>query len=138
MRAGHLGAVQDHAQRPHQLAGVDDSTLAVVLVQDPPQSQPHGAPPAPRLGAGVVTGSVLTDALPELSTGERIAPVALCALATAMPHTVLNDLGREPRPGGIPAPRPCRPGHGRQKACNPRPGRSGRRRWGSRWGSRAG
>ncbi|MGY0466880.1 hypothetical protein ACW14Y_42475 [Kitasatospora sp. cg17-2] len=47
------------------------------------------------LGAGVVTGGVLADGLPELSTGERIALVALCALAAAMPRTVLGDLGRE-------------------------------------------
>ncbi|WP_328959125.1 hypothetical protein [Kitasatospora purpeofusca] len=47
------------------------------------------------LGAGVVTGSVLAAGLPQLSTGERIALVAVCALAAAMPGTVLNDLARE-------------------------------------------
>ncbi|WP_327075501.1 hypothetical protein OG196_42990 (plasmid) [Kitasatospora purpeofusca] len=33
--------------------------------------------------------------MPELSAGERIALVALCALAAAMPRTVLGNLGRE-------------------------------------------
>lgn len=47
------------------------------------------------LGADVITGSVLTDGLPELSMGERIAFVAVCALAAALPGTVLNDLARE-------------------------------------------
>ncbi|MFI8085303.1 hypothetical protein ACIF6L_31500 [Kitasatospora sp. NPDC086009] len=47
------------------------------------------------LGAGIITGSVLTATMPELTTGERIALVAVCALAAAMPGTVLNDLGRE-------------------------------------------
>ncbi|WP_405364579.1 hypothetical protein [Kitasatospora sp. NBC_00039] len=47
------------------------------------------------LGASVVTGSVVADEMPELSTGERIAVVAVCALAAAMPGTLLNDLGRE-------------------------------------------
>ncbi len=45
------------------------------------------------LGANVVTGSVVADGMPELSTGERIALVAICALAAAMPATVLNDCG---------------------------------------------
>ncbi|WP_328959055.1 hypothetical protein [Kitasatospora purpeofusca] len=47
------------------------------------------------LAAGVVTGSPLAEDLPDLAVGERIALVAVCALATAMPCTVLNDLARE-------------------------------------------
>ncbi|MGW2255525.1 hypothetical protein ACWCXH_35960 [Kitasatospora sp. NPDC001660] len=33
--------------------------------------------------------------IPELSMGERIALIAVCALAAAMPRTVLGDLKRE-------------------------------------------
>ncbi|MEV7189942.1 hypothetical protein [Kitasatospora sp. NPDC093102] len=47
------------------------------------------------LAADVITGSVLVDGLPELSTGERIALIAVCALASALPGTVLNDPTRE-------------------------------------------
>ncbi|MEU1505314.1 hypothetical protein [Kitasatospora sp. NPDC005748] len=51
------------------------------------------------LGADIVSGSVIADAMTELNAGERIALVAVCALAAAMPATVLNDPGRE-----LPAP----------------------------------
>ncbi|MGW3185484.1 hypothetical protein ACWDD9_40060 [Kitasatospora sp. NPDC001119] len=47
------------------------------------------------LSAGVVTGSPYAEELPELAMGERIALVAVCALAAAMPGTVLGDLERE-------------------------------------------
>ncbi|MFJ9447209.1 hypothetical protein ACIRRH_35970 [Kitasatospora sp. NPDC101235] len=47
------------------------------------------------LAADIVTGSPYAHALPELAMGERIALVAVCALAAAMPHTVLGDLERE-------------------------------------------
>ncbi|MFJ9448364.1 hypothetical protein ACIRRH_42130 [Kitasatospora sp. NPDC101235] len=47
------------------------------------------------LAAYVVTGNPYAEALPELAMGERIALVAVCALAAAMPRTVLGDLERE-------------------------------------------
>ncbi|MFH8385237.1 hypothetical protein ACH4E7_30580 [Kitasatospora sp. NPDC018058] len=47
------------------------------------------------LAADVVTGSPYAQALPELVMGERIALVAVCALAAAMPRTVLGELERE-------------------------------------------
>ncbi|MGW4890644.1 hypothetical protein ACWEQL_00010 [Kitasatospora sp. NPDC004240] len=48
------------------------------------------------LAADTLTHSAGTDgALPQLATGERIALIAVCALAAAMPGTVLNDLTRE-------------------------------------------
>ncbi|WP_380282527.1 hypothetical protein [Kitasatospora purpeofusca] len=47
------------------------------------------------LGSGVVTGSPLAAALPELAAGERVAPAAVCAPAAAMPGVVLGDLERE-------------------------------------------
>ncbi|MEV6973236.1 hypothetical protein [Kitasatospora sp. NPDC093806] len=47
------------------------------------------------LGAGVVTGSPLAAALPELAVGERVALAAVCALAAAMPGAVLGELARE-------------------------------------------
>ncbi|MEU4118903.1 hypothetical protein AB0F71_30975 [Kitasatospora sp. NPDC028055] len=47
------------------------------------------------LSAGIVTGNPYAEALPELSMGERIALVAVCALAAAMPASVLGELERE-------------------------------------------
>ncbi|MFJ9448250.1 hypothetical protein ACIRRH_41520 [Kitasatospora sp. NPDC101235] len=47
------------------------------------------------LAASAVTGSPYAQALPELAMGERIALVAVCALAAAMPHTVLGALERK-------------------------------------------
>ncbi|MFJ8628435.1 hypothetical protein ACIRD3_37130 [Kitasatospora sp. NPDC093550] len=47
------------------------------------------------LSADVVTGSPYAEELPELSMGERITLVAVCALAAAMPRTVLGNLERE-------------------------------------------
>ncbi|MDY0812989.1 hypothetical protein [Kitasatospora purpeofusca] len=47
------------------------------------------------LAAGVVTGSPLTEELPDLSTGGRGALAAVCALAAALPGPVLGDLARE-------------------------------------------
>ncbi|MFE7529798.1 hypothetical protein ACFU7Y_29400 [Kitasatospora sp. NPDC057542] len=47
------------------------------------------------LAADVVTGGPYAEARPELAVGERIALVAVCALAAAMPRTVLGDPKRE-------------------------------------------
>ncbi|MEU4303112.1 hypothetical protein [Kitasatospora aureofaciens] len=47
------------------------------------------------LAAGVVTGSPYAQALADLVMGERITLVAVCALASAMPGTVLGELERE-------------------------------------------
>ncbi|MEK2491049.1 hypothetical protein WN990_15955 [Kitasatospora purpeofusca] len=51
------------------------------------------------LWAGAVTGSVLPDALPELPAGERIA---VCAIAAAMPGTVLAGRRRPERSAAVP------------------------------------
>ncbi|MFF1908286.1 hypothetical protein [Kitasatospora sp. NPDC058218] len=48
-----------------------------------------------RLAADVLLGATHTGTLPELRTGERLALVAVCALAAAMPGCVLGDLERE-------------------------------------------
>ncbi|MFD4905184.1 hypothetical protein [Kitasatospora purpeofusca] len=84
--AGHRAVLERAADALEQAAGREvvpggDGQLDEELAYD--------------LGAGVVTGGVLADGLPELSAGERIALVAICALAAAMPSTVLGDLGRE-------------------------------------------
>ncbi|MDH6107855.1 hypothetical protein P3T34_000070 [Kitasatospora sp. MAP12-44] len=47
------------------------------------------------LAADVVLGATYTGTLPELHPGERLALVAVCALAAAMPGCVLGDLERE-------------------------------------------
>ncbi|MEV7783381.1 hypothetical protein [Kitasatospora sp. NPDC088351] len=47
------------------------------------------------LAADVLLGATHTGTLPELRAGERLALVAVCALAAAMPGCVLGDLGRE-------------------------------------------
>ncbi|MGW7582728.1 hypothetical protein ACWGKU_28745 [Kitasatospora sp. NPDC054768] len=47
------------------------------------------------LSAGIVTGNPYAEALPELSMGERIALITVCALAAAMPASVLGELERE-------------------------------------------
>lgn len=51
--------------------------------------------PAYDLSAGIVTGSPYVAVLPKLSMGERVALVAVCALAAAMPASVLGELERE-------------------------------------------
>ncbi|MFD9067732.1 hypothetical protein ACFVZ3_40175 [Kitasatospora purpeofusca] len=84
--AGHRAVLERAADALEQAAGREvvpggDGQLDEELAYD--------------LGAGVVTGGVLAGGLPELSVGERIALVAVCALAAAMPRTVLGDLGRE-------------------------------------------
>ncbi|MFD7731908.1 hypothetical protein ACFV6F_16155 [Kitasatospora phosalacinea] len=43
------------------------------------------------LAADVVTGSVCAEGLPVLSAGERVALVAVCAVAAAMPAAVGGD-----------------------------------------------
>ncbi|MFE5586096.1 hypothetical protein [Kitasatospora sp. NPDC056531] len=43
------------------------------------------------LTASVVTGSPFADGLPVLEAGERVTLAAVCAVAAAMPGTVLND-----------------------------------------------
>ncbi|WP_051743030.1 hypothetical protein [Kitasatospora sp. MBT66] len=85
-QAGHRAVLERAADAVEQAAGREvvpggDGQLDEELAYD--------------LGAGVVTGSVLADGLPELSAGERIALVALCAPAAAMPGTVLNAPERE-------------------------------------------
>ncbi|MFI6448481.1 hypothetical protein [Kitasatospora sp. NPDC050543] len=47
------------------------------------------------LAANVVTGSPCAQALPELGAGERVALVAVCTVAAAMPGAVLGELERE-------------------------------------------
>ncbi|MGW3046061.1 hypothetical protein ACWC9T_40080 [Kitasatospora sp. NPDC001159] len=47
------------------------------------------------LAADVVVGRVHAAGLPELSMGERIALAAVCALAAAMPASVLGEPERE-------------------------------------------
>ncbi|MFD8782521.1 hypothetical protein [Kitasatospora sp. NPDC059599] len=47
------------------------------------------------LTAGLVTGNPYSGGRLLLATGERIALVSVCALAAAMPRTVLCDLERE-------------------------------------------
>ncbi|MFJ5928017.1 hypothetical protein ACIQF6_36020 [Kitasatospora sp. NPDC092948] len=47
------------------------------------------------LSANIITGNPYTEELPDLLAGERIALVAVCALAAAAPAVVLGDLGRE-------------------------------------------
>ncbi|MFD5083088.1 hypothetical protein ACFWOG_10660 [Kitasatospora sp. NPDC058406] len=85
-RPGHRTVLERAADAVEQAAGREivpggEGLLDEELAYDP--------------GAGVVTGSVLADGLPELSTGERIALITVCALAAALPRTVLNDLTRE-------------------------------------------
>ncbi|MEU8927747.1 hypothetical protein AB0D10_43750 [Kitasatospora sp. NPDC048545] len=47
------------------------------------------------LSASIVTGTPYAQAFPELAMGERIALVAVCALAASMPASVLGELERE-------------------------------------------
>ncbi|MFE7527697.1 hypothetical protein ACFU7Y_18565 [Kitasatospora sp. NPDC057542] len=86
LQPGHHTVLERAADAVEQAAGREivpggESQLAEELAYD--------------LAADVITGSILVDGLPELSTGERIALIAVCALAAALPGTVLNDPTRE-------------------------------------------
>jgi len=47
------------------------------------------------LDAGVLTGAMVLESVPELTCGERIALAAVLALTASMPGTVLNYYDRE-------------------------------------------